>query len=385
MAGSAVKEGPPAGGALDLAVVIKRFVTTGGAERYAVETSRYLHRQGHRVALYARETEPAAAEGLTLHRVPARRRFSSVVDSVFFARDAARLLAGCRYDAIISHERGFCQDLAVVHTFSYRQSLSGYGWLRRIDQHYLSPRAWLHLYLERAQMQSAWLVAVSETVRQGIARFYGRRRQVQVVTPGVDSLYFAPEPIETARRAQRRRIGAEPGEMVVLFVGSEFRRKGLDDLLPAIGPGMRLVVVGTGERLSHYRRRVCRLGLDGRVLFAGMAGDVRPWYAAADVLVLPSRAEAFGMSVLEAMACGRAVVVRRRAGVAALIDTAVNGWAYEAPAELADALQRLTDADLRRRLGLAARRTAATLSWEAAGAALERLCHQVTAGRRPGR
>ena len=108
--------------------------------------------------------------------------------------------------------------------------------------------------------------------------------------------------------------------------------------------------------------------------FTGLAADVGPWYAAAGVVVLPSRAEAFGMSVLEAMACGRAVVVRRRAGVSALIESGSNGLLFEDPAELGRLLSRLTDLDLRRRLGKAERRTALAHGWDTAGAALERLC-----------
>ena len=360
---------------LNLAVVIKRFVTTGGAERYAVETTRYLTRQGHRVALYARQVQTGTADGLTFYPVPERWRFSSVVNSLAFALDAARMLAGRRYDAVISHERGFSQDLAVIHTFSYRNSLARLGWLKRLDRLYFSPRTWLHLYLEKHQMHSPQLVAVSQPIRQEIAALYGRQSGIQVVFPGVNLERFAPESTAACGQEQRLRIGAGTNELLVLFVGTEFRRKGLDDLLSAIGDGIRLAVVGKGERLGHYRRRIRELDLEGQVYFAGLVDDVRPWYAAADVVVLPSRAEAFGMSVLEAMACARAVVVRRRAGVSELIESGRNGYVFEDPAELGPLLVRLTDPELRRRLGEGARRTALSHGWEVAGAALERLCY----------
>ncbi len=368
---------------LNLAVVIKQFAITGGAEHYAVKTTHYLKSRGHSVALYARQIQAGLADGLTLHRVPDRWRFSSVVNSLAFALDAARMLAGRHYDAVISHERGFSQDLAVVHTLSYQNSLAGLGWLKRLERRYLSPRAWLHIYLEKCQMRSARLVAVSQSVQEQITAFYGRQTGIQVVSPGVDLERFAPQPAAARRLEQRRRIPMDPGELLILFVGTEFRRKGLDDLLPAIGPGMHLAVVGRGERLGRYRRRVRRLGLEGRVHFTGLAVEVAPWYAAADVVVLPSRAEAFGMSVLEAMACGRPVLVRRRAGVSTLIESGSNGLLFEDPAELGPLLSRLSDPVLRRRLGEAARRTALAHGWDAAGTALERLCCRFAWGHGP--
>ena len=231
-------------------------------------------------------------------------------------------------------------------------------------------------------MDAPVLVAVSEPIRREIARHYNRRRRVHVVTPGVDPARFDPGALDAARAGRRRGLGLGDDELLVLFVGTEFRRKGLDDLLPALGAGMHLAVVGGGERPGHYRRLVRRLGLGGRVHFAGLVDDVAAWYAAADAVVLPSRADAFGMSVLEGMACGRAVVARRATGVAAVIAPGRDGLVYDRPEELAEILAALRDPVLRQRLGRAARDTAVAHSWSAAATALERLCHEVASARR---
>ena len=365
---------------LRLAVVIKRFVTTGGAERYAVETTRRLRARGHQVALVAREWEPAAVEGLGKHRLSDRGRWSSVVSSWWFARDAARCLAAVPTDAVIAHERGFRQDIAVVHTFPYRRGIARYAGWRRIDQLYLSPRSWLHLHLEAQQMRTTHLAAVSQTIRSDIAQYYRRRRNVAVVHPGVDLERFAPGAQGPQRAATRAAVGAAPEDTLIVFVGTEFKRKGLDDLMAALGPGQRLVAVGKGERWPRYRRLVERLGIAERVHFAGFVADVRPYYQAADLLVLPSLAEAFGMCVLEAMACGLPVVVRAAAGAAALVAHGRNGFVFTAAEELPPLLARLNDPALRGPMGAEARRTACRFTWDAAADRLEALCRQVAAG-----
>ncbi len=363
---------------LRLAVVVKKFMATGGAERYAMETTRRLCSRGHQVALVARQWDTTAAvDGLSLHRLPDYDRLPSVLNSWMFARDAAKRLATLPIDAVISHERGFRQDIAVVHTFPYRRGLARYPGIRKIDQLYLSPRSWLHLYLEAQQMHSGQLAPVSETIRDDLARYYHRTRNVTVVTPGVDLDYFSPGAIDGFRASTRQAIGVSPEETVILFVGNEFRRKGLDDLIAALGAAQHLVVVGKGERWPHYRRLVRRLGVTDQVHFAGLVDDVRPWYAAADVLVLPSLAEAFGMCVLEAMACGLPVVVRSYAGAAALVKKDTNGFVFHQVEELNPLLARLTNKRLRQRVGNEARRTAQAYTWDNAAERLEALSRQV--------
>lgn len=363
---------------LRLAVVVKKFMATGGAERYAMETTRRLCGRGHRVELVARQWDTTEdLYGLSLHRLPDYDRLPSVLNSWLFARDAARLLASLSIDAVISHERGFRQDIAVVHTFPYRRGLARYPGIRKIDQLYLNPRSWLHLYLEAQQMQSGQLAPVSETIRDDLARYYHRTRNVTVVNPGVDLDYFSPGAIDGFRNSSRQAIGVSPEETVILFVGTEFRRKGLDDLIAALGSAQHLVVVGKGERWPHYRHLVRRLGVADRVHFVGLVDDVRPWYAAADVLVLPSMAEAFGMCILEAMACGLPVVVRSYAGAAALVKKNTNGFVFHQADELNPLLRRLAGKRLRQRLGNEARQTAQSYTWDNAAERLEALSRQV--------
>ena len=364
---------------LHIAVLIKRFIATGGAERYAVEVTRRLRDRGHRIDLYARQVDDQLTDGLRVTRIPDTLRFSSVLNSWSFARQTAKHLAARAYDVILSHERGYCQDLATIHTFSYRLGLEDASFLKKLSSLYLSPRSWLHLRLERQQMESAWLAPVSNIIQTGIGRYYGRNENMAVATPGVDIDWFNPHWVADHRADTRRAEEIVPGEMAVLFVGSEFKRKGLDNLIRAISPEMKLLVVGQGERLGYYQRLIEQRGLSGRVIFKGLVNDVRRYYAAADVVVLPSRKEAFGMSILEAMACGLPVISSAAAGVADLIEDGQNGFVFHQPAQIGALLQTLAAPDMRRTLGYEARLTAETHTWDQTAACYEVVCRKIAA------
>lgn len=365
--------------ALRIAVLVKSFTLTGGMERYVVETCKRLAARGHRLDIYAREADPELLGGMGFYRVPMRFSFSSVLRAVSFAKETARMLQGQGYDIVHSHEKGCVQDIETIHCFSYKEGLEKYSLLRRIDQKYLSLRSALYLWLERRQMKTPWLIAVSGAISDDIRKQYGRRANVVVISPGVDLEVFGPESIAAQRDAARQAEGFRPEDLVVLFVGSEFRRKGLDRLIPAIGPGMRLLVVGRGDDLAYHKGLVSQCGLGGQVRFAGLASEVAPYYAAADVVVLPSLSEAFGMSILEGMACGLPVIVSANSGVASLIRHGENGYLLHDAAELSALLTQLQAREERRRLGLAARVTAEDHSWDRVADAHEALYRRVAA------
>ena len=367
---------------LRIAVLIKRFISSGGAERYAVEVARRLLEKGHYIDVFARIADRGLLKGINFHQVPDKLRFSSVLNSFSFALETAHMLRGTTYDVIHSHERGYLQDISTVHTFSYKKGTEKYSLLKKIDQIYLSPRSGLHLWLERKQMSAPRLVAVSAAIREDIRTYYKRDKGVSVNTPGVDTAWFHPSWVGENRKEMRREEKISADEMVVLFVGSEFRRKGLDCLIPAIGPGMRLLIVGKGERERHYRRLVSKYGMAQKVHFKGLSDNIRIYFALADVVVLPSLSDAFGMSILEAMACGHPVVCSANAGVSALIEDGINGFTFHDPSKLSAILMRLLDPIERRRAGAKARKTAEKHTWDVTADRYEKVYRQVAEQKR---
>jgi glycosyltransferase involved in cell wall biosynthesis len=205
---------------------------------------------------------------------------------------------------------------------------------------------------------AASVVTTSAWARRALLELYSLPSdRVQVAEPGVDPAVLAPG-TETA--------GA------LLSVAAVIPGKGHDVLLDALAPLADLrwqcQCVGSLERdpafVRRLRRRVLDGGMDGRVRFSGpqAEADLARSYAAADVFVLPSRAEAYGMVIAEALACGLPVVAAEVGGVPEALGRGADGTRPGLlvppgdPAALSGALRAwLEDADLRRRLRRAAR------------------------------
>ncbi|MDD2605036.1 MAG: glycosyltransferase family 4 protein [Desulfobacteraceae bacterium] len=368
---------------LRIAVLVKRFICTGGAERYAVEITRRMVDRGHSVDLYARVADAGLTEGLIYHRVPSKYAFSSVLNSLHFASETARMIHKEQggYDIIHSHEKGWIQDLMTIHTFSWKGSMLGHTLTARHLRAILSPRSLLYLWLEKKQMRTPWLVPVSEVIKTDIDSNFNPKIEMNTIVPGVDVDWFNPSWVKKYRKKRRTEEGLRDHEIVVLFVGSEFRRKGLDFVIRAIGPGMRLLVVGAGERMRHYRKLVHEQRMASQVHFKGLVADIRAFYAVADIVVLPSVSEAFGMTILEAMACGLCVVVTQNSGVSALIQHGKNGFVLTHPSQMGETLSELAHSDLRHHIGSKARDTAEQYTWDRAADQYERLYYRIGGAR----
>ena len=151
--------------------------------------------------------------------------------------------------------------------------------------------------------------------------------------------------------------------IMVLFLARLDEKKGVDLLLEAFAqarqqcPQLVLVIAGEGPPLfvATLQRRVHRLGIEAEVIWTGFLAGEAKWgaFGAADIFVLPSYSENFGMAVVEAMAVGRPVLVTDQVGIHAAIADAQAGLVTPcAVSPLADALVRLaSDAEGRERMG----------------------------------
>jgi UDP-glucose:(heptosyl)LPS alpha-1,3-glucosyltransferase len=188
-----------------------------------------------------------------------------------------------------------------------------------------------------------------------------------VIGNGVDTLRHRP-PLDDERARARDGYGFAPDDVVVLFVGHEFDRKGLPVLLQAVAraPGhIRLLVVGgTSDMLADLRRRVQAAGCRERVVLTGRLADPTPAFHAADVFALPSAYESFGLVVLEALAFGIPVVATDVGVVPEVVVDGVNGFVVAADAEeIRDRVLELAGMP-RDRLCSAARAAAEARGWD---------------------
>lgn len=125
-----------------------------------------------------------------------------------------------------------------------------------------------------------------------------------------------------------------PTRITAVFVGQVIERKGLDLLLAALGsagPGVTLQIIGDGIMRPECERQAHSLGIDDRVVFEGVlpAETIPERIARADVLVLPSRWDGWGLVVNEALAAGVPVIVSDRCGAAEVVRHGVTGYVFQ--------------------------------------------------------
>ena len=219
--------------------------------------------------------------------------------------------------------------------------------------------------LESLGLAAADLVIVnSEAVRRELESRPLQLRRLEVLPNGVDAQTFQPQP------------DWPQDDGYLLFVGRLVAQKGVDLLLRAFGavlrrcPESRLVIVGDGELELFLKRLSREMGFPDRVSFLGWrtGGDLVEIYQRAQVVVVPSYYEPFGIVALEAMACGRPVVGARVGGLEEIVISDEHGLLFE-PGDYLDLARRLAvlilDPERRRRMGAAARERAGSFRWEA--------------------
>jgi len=367
---------------------------TGGMNVYVRELSRELGRMGVEVDVFTRSQNasiprvvPLGARARVIHLAAGpeapmpRAEIHAYLDEFVDGVDAWRLTQGAEYDLIHAHywlsgvaalalrERWSVPVLQMFHTLGRLKNRAA----RSAAE--LEPA--LRLREEtRIVRASDRVVAANVVERAELLRDYAAHApRIATIPCGVDTALFAPGDRAAARVALA--LDAHP---VLLWVGRIAPIKGLDTLLDAIaclragGTALTLLIVG-GEadepRNGHeaaLRERIERLHLDAAVRFVGpLPQDVLPtYYIAADVTVLPSYYESFGMVALEAMACGSPVIASRVGGLVTTVRDGVTGFLVPESdvAALAERIGGLiADPDLRWHIGREGVRWARAHRW----------------------
>jgi glycosyltransferase involved in cell wall biosynthesis len=204
------------------------------------------------------------------------------------------------------------------------------------------------------------LVAVSNLIAKQLQTYLGRS-DVIVIPNTVDIERFNPETCRARRHRLRQAFQIAEKDFVVLLIGNDWKKKGLDSLLRAAArlrdAPLRLIVVGKDDR-ELYRSMVRELGLQDRMSFENPSSDVVQFYALADLYVGPSLEDGFNLPILEAMACGLPVIASIHTGASENITDGQTGLILNDPqddASLARLIQQMyADGVLRQKIAAAA-------------------------------
>jgi glycogen(starch) synthase len=342
-------------------------VIEGGLARHVRKLSEQLVRQGHEVHVLTRGDRPGPPEdrhGVVVHRVP-EPDFPRADLDAFIAwvermnADMAAAGPGGAFDLVHSHDwlvAGAAEALAARAGVPWLVTIHATEYGRhegRVGRH---PQAYIHAAERRMARAADRVVVCSAYMRAQVTDVFGVD-QVSVIPNGIDPGDLLP----VADLPRLRARFAAPEEKLVLLVGRLVWEKGFHLALDAL-PGLirrvgrvRYVVAGTGTADAELKEQAERLGLMEHGTFIGWTGDdvLHSLYRIADLCVVPSIYEPFGLVALEAMASGCPCIVADTGGLREVVPHEEAGLRFRArdPEALVDVAARvLSDDDLGRRL-----------------------------------
>ena len=363
---------------------------SGGLNVYVLELARQLAAEGCAVDIFTRTAAPATEEvieeapGLRVINLRAGPLSPLAPEAVYEHLDAfyEALLAfnrtdGASYDLVHSHYwlsglvGGRLKALwgvphvVMFHTLGEIKNRASYG------EH----ESELRIGAEAQVLRNAdRVICATEQERASLRQLYGARDdKVTVIPLGVDLDRFRP----SAKQEARASLGLRD-ERIILFVGRIEPLKGLDILINAAAMlesdvDCAVLVVGGDEtslpQVKELRDLARERGIEHRVAFVGAVdhADLPAYYNAADVCVVPSHYESFGLVAVEAMASGVPVVASRVGGLAGTVKDGETGYLipWLCPEPFAERIDLLLENEpLRQNLGEAAREAMGRYRWE---------------------
>jgi glycosyltransferase involved in cell wall biosynthesis len=347
----------------------------GGAEKQALEISRALAGRGVKVTALTRRLPGLPAEelvdGVLIKRLscPGSGALNS---AVFMLKSFFWLLANrAAYDAVHVHLASSPAVAAVLAgRLTGKRTVVKLGGGKGVDEISLSQKTFLgRLKLAFFRFASPELLVMNSEVYawlKGAPEFSGLR--LRQFRNGVDTGRYTPL-LYHEKISAKAAVGLD-NSGVFLFVGRLSPEKRVKELVEtwagimsdeAVPPKIRLVIVGGGPEAAALKQAVAELGLAGSVTLTGPKDDLLPYYRAADVFILPSIYEGLSNSMLEAMACGVAVLAGRVGGAKEAIVPGVSGCLFDplSRQELKACVRGfIEDRGLALRMGEQARRTA---------------------------
>jgi len=339
---------------------------TGGMSVYIRELARELGKRGHVVDIYTRAHDPAESQIVQLgdkariihlqagevEPIDKLAVYSHLEDFACSLEDF-RVSNGLEYDLIHSHywlsgwvgrriQRWWdVPHVIMFHTLGALKNAIGVG----------ANEPALRIMAERELVRDCHrIIAATEKGKEELVSYYGSSpEKISVIPCGVNLELFR----HLDKKEARRNLGFN-GDNIILFVGRIDPLKGIDKLLMALPKldtrhNLKLLVIGGDEDSQPEVERLQRLSrslqIQDSVTFAGIVDqrELPFYYSAADVCVIPSYYESFGLVALESLACGTPIVATRVGGIESVINQGQNGYMVEdnAPVRLADSISSL--------------------------------------------
>jgi UDP-glucose:(heptosyl)LPS alpha-1,3-glucosyltransferase len=326
---------------MQLAFAIYKYFPFGGIQRDLLKISTACLARGHSVRIYVIrwEAELPEEDGLDVHMVPVE----AISNHRLYERFADYVLHHVKehpVDLLIGMNKMPGLDVYYAGDSCYEEKARS----QRNAVYRKLPRYRHFAKFERAvfdPLVKTRILTISDVQTPYFIRHYGTQRErFYPLPPGIERDRIAPEDKEQIRRSFRREFELAEDELLLLFIGSGFIKKGLDRVLRALKAlpeplyrRARLFVLGR-DNAEPFKRMALRLGVAERVrFFTEGRNDVPRFLFAADGLLLPAYDENAGMVILEAMLAGLPALVTQNCGYARYLEEAGAGLLAPLPFE----------------------------------------------------
>ncbi|HJN02734.1 MAG TPA: glycosyltransferase family 4 protein [Nitrospinota bacterium] len=344
---------------MKIAIVLMKYNPFGGYERQAALLAEAFADRGDNVTVFANEWLGNSRAGIKFQKVPMFKGMSwlKVLSFALFSKHCLNREEN-NFDIIIAFDRTLVMDIYRAGNACHKE------WINFRKQHEsilslisiaINP---LHIVINaiekfifsQIQKTTGKIIVLSEISALQIRQHYSvEENRFIVVPPAVDLTRFDKSKLPVYRKEQRNKLGIEKNTLLLLHVGSGFKIKGLNSTIASlsilINKGLRaeLLIAGkNGSAVKKYLKLCQKMGLENNVHFLGGVKDIERFYAVADIFVMPSLFETFGIATIEALSFGLPVIIGRGAGVSSIVEQEKIGKVLNVPAdpvELADLIE----------------------------------------------
>lgn len=356
---------------MNICIAHLRHAYSGGAERYLNYLAQGLCERGHDVTIACRSHAEAPHPNVEFALL---RKFAigSAWRHWAFARSLEQFIARdkTRFDAVFALGRTWSQDIVRVSGGCHQTWVNNLPGTEQASGLPYKDRVKLRLEA-RSFAPGAYrkVICNSDMVRRDVIRRHAvPEHAIEVIYNGVDLERFNPRHRDTVGAEIRREAGFSKDNVVFVFLGTGFERKGLDIALRAFAQAahdhteMRLLIAGRDSTSAIYEQLSRELQIDNQVVFLGERLDAQACLTAGDVLVLPTRYDPFANVTIEALACGLPVITSDTNGGSEIMPSEAVGTVLSMDeniiANLAQAMREWNDPGRIEKASLAARSVA---------------------------